>query len=77
MGIGDKSKDNNTNLVEFIEFGNTLEVVEMLLVGALHRTESRGAHYREDFNSENETFVSHSMFRKEDGVLCASFEEAK
>ncbi|MDD5405409.1 MAG: FAD-dependent oxidoreductase [Sulfurovaceae bacterium] len=77
MGISDKSKDNNTNLVEFIEFGNTLEVVEMLLVGALHRTESRGAHYREDFNSENETFRSHSMFWKEDGVLCASFEEAK
>lgn len=77
MGIGDKSKTNNTNLVEFIEFGNTLEVVEMMLVGALHRNESRGAHFREDFTQENETFKSHSIFYKVDGVLCAEFEECK
>ena len=77
MGIGDKSKTNNTNLVEFVEFGNTLEVVEMLLVGALHRNESRGAHFREDFNEENETFKAHSIFWKEDGVLCANFKGIK
>lgn len=73
MGISDKSKELNTNLIDFIEFGNTLEVAEMLLVGALHRNESRGAHYREDFPNLNDTFRSHSIFWKEDGVLCAEF----
>ncbi|MGW8168447.1 MAG: FAD-binding protein [Sulfurovaceae bacterium] len=77
MGISDKSKEYNTNLIDFIEFGNALEVAEMLLVGALHRNESRGAHYREDFPELNDTFQSHSIFWKEDGVLCAEFRNVK
>ncbi|MDY0195902.1 MAG: FAD-binding protein, partial [Sulfurovaceae bacterium] len=77
MGISDKSKEFNTNLIDFIEFGNALEVAEMLLVGALHRNESRGAHYREDFPKPNDTFQSHSIFWKEDGVLCAEFKDVK
>lgn len=77
MGISDKSKEFNTNLIDFIEFGNTLEVAEMLLVGALHRCESRGAHYREDYPQTNDTFKSHSIFWKEDGVLCAEFKDIK
>ena len=77
MGISDKSKEFNTNLIDFIEFGNTLEVAEMLLVGALHRCESRGAHYREDYPQTNDTFKSHSIFWKEDGVLCAEFKDVK
>ncbi|MDD3774412.1 MAG: FAD-binding protein [Sulfurovaceae bacterium] len=77
MGISDKSKELNTNLIDFIEFGNTLEVAEMLLVGALHRNESRGAHYREDFQQTNDTFKAHSIFWKEDGVLCAEFKDIR
>ncbi len=77
MGISDKSLEHNTNLIEFIEFGNTLEVAEMLLVGALHRNESRGAHFREDFKETNDTFKAHSIFWKEDGVLCAEFKDIK
>lgn len=77
MGISDKNLEYNTNLVEFIEFGNTLEVAEMLLVGALHRTESRGAHFREDFKETNDTFKAHSIFWKEDGVLCTEFKDVK
>ncbi len=77
MGISDKSKEFNTNLIDFIEFGNTLEVAEMLLVGALHRNESRGAHFREDFKETNDTFKAHSIFWKEDGVLCTEFKDVK
>ncbi len=78
MGLGHKSLEYNMNLVEFIEFGNTLEVVEMMLVGALHRTESRGSHYREDFKELREDeFKAHSIFWKEDGVLCADFKTPK
>jgi len=73
MGIGDKSKAFNTNLVEFIEFGNMLELGEIILVGAMSRKESRGAHYREDFPTPHPSFALHSIFWKEDGVLCADF----
>jgi succinate dehydrogenase / fumarate reductase flavoprotein subunit len=76
MGLGDKSLEYNMNLVEFIEFGNTLEVVEMMLVGALHRNESRGSHYREDFkDTRDDAYRMHSIFWKDDGVLCADFKE--
>ena len=73
MGISDKSLEYNTNLIDLVEFGNMLEVAEMLLVGSLHRNESRGAHYRSDFPQENDSFKANSHFWKEDGVLCASF----
>jgi succinate dehydrogenase / fumarate reductase flavoprotein subunit len=75
MGVGDKSKVQNTNLVEFIEFGNALELSEILLVGAISRNESRGAHYRDDYPEQNdEMYGAHTLYWKEDGVLCADFE---
>lgn len=75
MGPVDKSRGNNTNLIEFIEFGNALELSEILLMGAISRNESRGAHYREDFPEQNdERYGAHTVFWKEDGVLCADFK---
>jgi len=44
-GVSDKSKVYNTNLVEFIEFINVLDVSEAIILGALKRSESCGAHY--------------------------------
>lgn len=75
MGIGDKSKENNYNLVEFLEFGNALELSEILLVGAISRKESRGAHYREDYPRSDASYAKHTLQWKEDGVLCADFEK--
>ncbi len=75
MGIADKSREFNTNLQEFIEFGNMLELAETILVGAIGRNESRGAHRRSDFPDENdEKFKGvHSLSWKENGVLCNEF----
>jgi len=75
MGIGDKAKENNYNLVEFLEFGNALELSEILLVGAISRKESRGAHYREDYPHSDESYAKHTLQWKDDGVLCADFEK--
>ena len=47
MGVKDKSKVYNTNLLEFLEFRNMLDVCEAVLEGALMRKESCGAHYME------------------------------
>lgn len=74
MGPRDKSKICNTNLVEFIEFGNKIELAEIIVVSAISRVESRGAHYRSDAPERNDRmFGAHTITWKEDGVLCADF----
>ena len=59
MGVGDKSRQNNQNLVEFLEFRNALILSQALLKSALLRQESRGAHHREDFPLSREEFEKH------------------
>jgi len=74
MGPRDKSKICNTNLVEFIEFGNKIELAEIIVVCAISRVESRGAHYRIDAPARNDRmFGAHTITWREDGVLCADF----
>lgn len=74
MGPRDKSKACNTNLVEFIEFGNKIELAEIIVVSAISRVESRGAHFRADAPARNDMmFGAHTIAWKEDGVLCADF----
>lgn len=57
MGIGDKGEIYNTNLKEFYEFTNMLEVANILTKGAIIRKESRGAHYRTDYPQESMEFA--------------------
>jgi succinate dehydrogenase / fumarate reductase flavoprotein subunit len=47
--IMNKGKAFNYELTEAIELGHQLEISEVILLSALHRRESRGAHFREDF----------------------------
>ncbi len=68
MGVGDKSKKYNTNLIEFIEFKNMLELGEMVLLSAISRNESRGAHFRIDYQNEDESFGRHTVMDSE-GVV--------
>lgn len=76
MGINDKSPLYNTNLIEFIEFGNMIELAETILVSAISRNESRGAHFRVDYPKRDDiNFLAHTIVWKEDGVLCADFEK--
>jgi len=68
MGVEDKSTIYNTNLIEFLEFQNLLELSSLVLSCAIFREESRGAHYREDFTKESEAFASHTVIDR-DGVV--------
>jgi len=61
MGVEDKSKIYNTNLVEFLEFKNMLELCEIVLLCAISREESRGAHFRTDKPNEDDSFKAHSI----------------
>ena len=75
MGIADKTSTYNTNLVEFIEFGNMVEIAEIILVGAISRHESRGAHYRLDKPKEDDiNFKENTIMWKEEGILCTNFD---
>ena len=59
--IDDKSDTFNTDLQEAIELGHMLESAKVVVVGALHREESRGGHYREDFPTrDDEKFMVHT-----------------
>ncbi|WP_294964167.1 FAD-dependent oxidoreductase [Sulfurimonas sp.] len=68
MGVSDKSKIYNTNLIEFLEFKNMLEISRLVLKGAIARNESRGSHFREDYPNEDEKFKMHTIVDK-DGVV--------
>lgn len=73
MGVSDKSKRYNTNLTEFIEFKNMLELSELTLICAIARGESRGAHFRIDKPVEDDVlFKAHSIIGR-DGVV--SYED--
>jgi len=62
LGVQDKGSVFNTGLLEIIELGNLLDLAEATVAAALARTESRGAHFREDFPDRNDTaFFKHSL----------------
>jgi succinate dehydrogenase / fumarate reductase flavoprotein subunit len=75
MGISDKSIEYNKNLVEFIEFKNMVEIAEIIAKTALNRKESRGAHYRNDYPEESESFQKNSLIKKVNDDLILSFED--
>ncbi len=56
MGIKDKSKKSNIELVNFLEFRNALTLAPLITASAITREESRGAHYRVDFPYEKKEF---------------------
>ena len=60
--IKDKSKVFNTELQEAIEFGHMLDYSMFIVESAVARNESRGAHFREDFDTrDDEEFLKHTM----------------
>ncbi|WP_347039308.1 succinate dehydrogenase flavoprotein subunit [Glutamicibacter halophytocola] len=62
ISVQDKGKRFNLDLLEAIELGFLLDLAEVITVAALHRKESRGGHYREDFpDRDDENFMKHSM----------------
>ena len=62
ISIQDKGKRFNLDLLEAVELGFLLDLAEVMAVAALHREESRGGHYREDFpDRDDEKFMQHSM----------------
>ena len=70
MGIADKNKENNQNLIEYLEFQNALLLAPMIISAAIKRDESRGAHYKIGFEKENETFKKQIVLQLEKEETC-------
>ena len=69
--VQDVGKLFNTELMEVVELGFLLDCAETLVASALARTESRGAHYREDHPlRDDEHWLTHTLaYREDDGSI--------
>ena len=63
LHLKDKSSAFNTSRVEAIELQNLFEVAEATAISAYYRTESRGAHARDDYpDRDDENWLCHTVF---------------
>ncbi|MBU1249938.1 MULTISPECIES: succinate dehydrogenase flavoprotein subunit [Microcella] len=62
IGIHDRGKRFNTDLLEAIELGFLLDLAEVVVYSARNRKESRGGHMREDFPDRDDVeYMKHTM----------------
>lgn len=69
VAVQDKGKRYNLDLLEGLELGYLLDIAEAMSVAALHRPESRGGHFREDFpDRDDENWMVHSMLYRDENA---------
>ncbi|WP_439565309.1 succinate dehydrogenase flavoprotein subunit [Microcella sp.] len=62
IGIQDRGKRFNTDLLEAIELGFLLDIAEVVVYSARNRKESRGGHMRDDYPDRNDAeYMQHTM----------------
>jgi len=65
----------NTELVAYLELQGLLDLAEIIMLGAINRTESRGAHFREDYPQRNDArWLKHTIAGLKDGKVTLGYE---
>ncbi len=60
--VDDKAKEFNTNFTNVMELDSMFRVAEVVLIGAIHRKESRGSHARKDYPTRDDAnFLHHTL----------------
>jgi succinate dehydrogenase / fumarate reductase flavoprotein subunit len=60
--LNDSAKEYNTNFVHVMEIDSILRISEVMLMGAINRRESRGAHFRTDYPYRDDVnFLKHTL----------------
>ncbi len=70
VAIDDHGSCFNTDLTEALELGCMIDCAEAIVAGALAREESRGGHYREDFQKrDDKNWLAHTLVYRTSGGL--------
>jgi succinate dehydrogenase / fumarate reductase flavoprotein subunit len=78
ISLDDDGKIFNTDLMNAWELGNLLELAEVTTVSALARTESRGAHARDDYpKRDDKNWLKHSLSWQKDGDIELRYKPVK
>jgi len=79
VGVQDRGRLFNTELMEAVELGFLLDIADTVAAGALDRDESRGGHYREDHPlRDDDHWLKHSLaYREADGSIRLEFKDVK
>jgi succinate dehydrogenase flavoprotein subunit len=73
--IDNKGSSFNTDLLEALELESLLRLAEAIVVSAIGRKESRGAHSREDYpERDDEGYLKHTLIRRTDAGPTLSYK---
>ncbi len=73
--VDDHGKIFNSDLMDAVELESLLGLGEAILVSALARKESRGAHFREDYpERDDKNWLKHTLIQKADGGHKVSYK---
>ena len=72
--IGDGSRRYNTAFMNYVEVGNVLQLAKTVVMGARARTETRGAHSRQDCPSRDDAnFLKHTLVSLDGGAFTVGY----
>jgi len=76
--ISGKCLRYSQELVNIFEFDSMLDLAEVITLGALKREETRGSHYRLDFNKRNDKdWLKHTLVTREEDKARISYKDVK